>query len=78
VFGSLEPWRDVIEHYDTFKRLGLAEQKVDLIEYLKSLWWKGFERKTEGERSDQARHITAASHHRRRGAHWRYCALGST
>jgi cytochrome c peroxidase len=37
--GRFATLRDVIEHYDTFKRLGLAEQqKSDLVvEYLKSL-----------------------------------------
>ena len=36
--GRFATLRDVIDHYDTFKRLGLAEpQKNDLIEYLKSL-----------------------------------------
>jgi uncharacterized protein YjbJ (UPF0337 family) len=38
--GRFPTLRDVIEHYDTFKPLGLAEQqKNDLIEYLKSLKW---------------------------------------
>jgi cytochrome c peroxidase len=36
--GRFATLLEVIEHYDTFKRLGLAEQqKSDLIEYLKSL-----------------------------------------
>jgi mono/diheme cytochrome c family protein len=36
--GRFAALRDVIEHYDSFKRLGLAEQQnSDLIEYLKSL-----------------------------------------
>jgi len=36
--GRFATLRDVIEHYDTFRHLDLAEQqKSDLIEYLKSL-----------------------------------------
>jgi hypothetical protein len=36
--GRFATLRDVIEHYNTFKRLGLAEQqKSDFVEYLKSI-----------------------------------------
>jgi cytochrome c peroxidase len=36
--GRFATLRDVVEHYDNVLRLGLAEQdKVDLVEYLKSL-----------------------------------------
>ena len=36
--GRFATLRDVIDQYDTFKQLGLAEQqKSDVIEYLKSL-----------------------------------------
>jgi cytochrome c peroxidase len=36
--GRFATLRHVIDHYDTFKQLGLAEQqKSDVIEYLKSL-----------------------------------------
>lgn len=36
--GRFATLRDVIEHYDTFLKLGLTdEEKIDLVEYLKSL-----------------------------------------
>jgi cytochrome c peroxidase len=36
--GSAATLSDVVDHYETFLRLGLsAEQKADLVEYLKSL-----------------------------------------
>jgi len=36
--GRFATLRDVVEHYDSFFRLGLMQQeKIDLIEYLKSL-----------------------------------------
>jgi cytochrome c peroxidase len=36
--GRFATLRDVLDHYNTFFKLGLTEQqKVDLVEYLKSL-----------------------------------------
>ena len=36
--GRFANLREVVEHYNTFKNLGLTEQeKNDLVEYLKSL-----------------------------------------
>jgi len=36
--GRFATLRDVVDHYDTFKRLGLTDdEKKDLVEFLKSL-----------------------------------------
>jgi cytochrome c peroxidase len=36
--GSAATLRDVVEHYDTVRHLGLtAQQKVDLVSYLRTL-----------------------------------------
>jgi cytochrome c peroxidase len=36
--GSAETLMDVVQHYDSFLRLGLTDvQKSDLVEYLKTL-----------------------------------------